>query len=286
MPSRLLIGFLSFLSKPLLTRLSVLALSLAVMTPAWLGAQTALSDPEALNRPFVTVNGEPQPVARAEVLLREQWVRGVANSPQLQAAVRDLLINQAVMAQAASKEGLDKLPLVQAQIELARQSVLAQAWQQQMAQSRDISEEEFRQEYERQVKLLGSRQYRLRHLLVNEEDTAKLLLDRIRAGGKIADLAAEFSRDESTRNTGGLTDWMAQGEIMPALLQALESLKPGQLAPQAVRGPAGWHVLALEDSRPFVAPPRETLRPQLARAISQQRLQAALERLRQSARVE
>lgn len=259
---------------------------LLMLLPVLAGAQTAPSAQEGLARTFVTVNGEAQSVARAEVLLREQVARGAVNSPQLQAAVRELLINQAVMSQAAVKEGLDKLPLVQAQIELARQAVLAQAWQQQVVQRRDISDEELRQEYDRQVKLLGPRQYRLRHLLVNEEATAKLLLDRLRSGGKIADLAAEFSRDEATRTTGGLTDWIAQGEMVPALLKAVESLKPGQLVNAPVRGPAGWHVLSLEDSRPFVAPPRESLGPQLTRSISQQRIQAALDPLRQAAKVD
>lgn len=134
--------------------------------------------------------------------------------------------------------------------------------------------------------MLGPKQYRLRHILVNEEDTAKLLLERLRSGGQMADLAAEYSRDEATRSTGGLTDWMAQGEILPALLKAIESLKPGQMAPGAVRGPAGWHVVSLDGERAFTPPPRETLRPQLLRAIAQQRIQTALEELRKSAKVE
>ncbi|MEI7783151.1 MAG: peptidylprolyl isomerase [Betaproteobacteria bacterium] len=267
------------------TLASVLAVSALAPASLWAQAQGAASA-EALSRPFVTINGEAQSVARAEVLLREQLARGAANSPQLQSAVRDALVNQALMAQAATKEGLDKLPLVQAQIELARQSVLMQAWQQQLAQSKEITDDELRQEYDRQVKLLGSRQFRLRHLLVNEEATAKLLLDRVKAGGKIADLAAEYSLDEATRSAGGLTDWMAQGEMVPALLKAVESLKAGQLASAPVRGLAGWHVLALEDARAFTPPARDTLKPQLQRAVIQQRLQAALEKMRETAKVE
>lgn len=270
----------------LLDRLSIGVASIALLhTAAWAQAPVPVQT-EGLSRPFVTVNGEPQSLARAEVLLREQLARGAPNSPQLQAAVRDMLINQALMAQAATKEGLDKLPLVQAQIELARQSVLMQAWQQQQARSNDITDEDLRQEYERQVKLLGSRQFRLRHLLVNEEATAKLLFDRVKAGGKMADLSAEYSLDEATRNNGGLTDWMAQGEMVPALLKAVEALKPGQLAAAPVRGLAGWHVLALEDARAFTPPARDALGPQLQRAIVQQRLQAALEKMRGSAKVE
>ena len=272
--------------KPLcLTRRAASAVALATLFPVLAWSQAAQSQ-DSLTRAFVTVNGEPQSLARAEVLLREQIARGAPNSPQVQAAVREALVTQALMAQAAVKEGLDKLPLVQAQMELARQSVLIQAWQQQTAQSKEVSDEDLRVEYERQLKLLGPKQYRLRHILVNEEDTAKLLLERLRSGGKLADLAGEYSRDDATRGTGGLTDWLAQGEMQPALLKAVESLKAGQLAPAPVRGPAGWHVVALEEERAFTPPARDTLRPQLQRAIVQQRIQTAVEQLRQSAKVE
>ena len=49
---------------------------------------------------------------------------------------------------------------------------------------------------------------------------------------------------------------------------------------------AGWHVLALEEARAFTPPARDTLKPQLQRAIVQQRLQAAVETMRSSAKVE
>lgn len=136
---------MSFLMK---TSCKLILLGLSLTLQSLASAQT---NAEGLNRPLVTVNGESQPLARAEVLLREQIARGAPNSPQLQAGVREVLITQALMAQAAVKEGLDKLPLVQAQIELARQSVLMQAWQQQVAQAREVSDDELRQEYERQV---------------------------------------------------------------------------------------------------------------------------------------
>jgi hypothetical protein len=45
-------------------------------------------------------------------------------------------------------------------------------------------------------------------------------------------------------------------------------------------------VLALEDSLAFTPPARDTLKPQLQRAVVQQRLQAALEKMREGAKVE
>ena len=57
-----------------------------------------------LSQAFVTVNGEIQSNARAEVLLREQIARGATDSPELRSGVREVLINQAMMAQEARNQ--------------------------------------------------------------------------------------------------------------------------------------------------------------------------------------
>lgn len=257
---------------------------------AWLVCVSALSpclaQTQAAPAPFVTINGEPQSILMAEVLLREQLARGAANSPQLQAAVKDTLIRQTLMAQEAGKAGLDRQPGVQAQMALARQNILAQAWQQQFLQEARLQEDDLRNEYQRQTRLLGPREYRVRHLLVQEEATAKLLIEKIRSGTRMADLAAEYSRDEATRQQGGLTPWTPQGQLMPSIAQALTRLQPGGLAPSPVSSPAGWHVVQLEEGRDYKAPALEQVKPQLVQALLQQRLNEKLEQLRTAAKVE
>ena len=235
---------------------------------------------------FVSVNGETQSVLMAEAVLREQLARGATNSPELQAVVRESLIQQAVLAQEAVKIGLDRQPTVQAQMALARQTVLAQSWQQQTLQGIQLQESDLKAEYERQIRLLGPREYRVRHLLVQEEATAKLLLEKIRAGSRIADLAAEYSRDEATRSRGGLTEWTPQGQLMPVISKAVENLQPGQWVATPVASPLGWHVLQLDQTRAYVPPELDKARPQLVQALLQQRLNERIETLRRSAKIE
>lgn len=259
-------------------------------TAFWLAFALTLSPGHAQTQEaaatFVTVNGEAQSTRVAEVLLREQLARGAANSPELQAAVKDSLIRQTLMAQEASKEGLDRQPVVQAQIALTRQSILAQAWQQKFLQEVRLQEEDIKAEYERQIRLLGLREYRIRHILVQEEATAKLLLEKVSSGTSIADMAAEYSRDQATRSQGGLTEWTSQGLLLPTIGTAVEGLQPGQWVPVPVASPAGWHVVQLDQSRPYVAPDIEKVRPQLVQALRQQRLQEKLSSMVSSAKIE
>ena len=234
-----------------------------------------------LAQPFVTVNGEPQPNAWAEILLREQRARGAADSPELRNAVRQSLVTQAAMAQEARKAGLHKNPLLQAQMELAQQNLLVQAWQQKVLADRPPQEDEIKAEYERQLASLGTTDYRLRHILVKDEATAKSLIEKIKAGAKLADLAQENSLDAQTRERGGASDWTNVSMLLPPLAEAIKSLAKGQLAPQPIKTDAGWHLLQREESRPFQTMSYEQAKPQMqgivARRILDQRIKALLD---------
>lgn len=234
----------------------------------------------------MTINGQSSPVERGDLLLRDQLARGAADTPQLRTAIRETLINQTLMAQEAVKQSLDQLPLVKARAELAQQNTLAQAWQQKAMQDAVVSDADMQAEYQVQVKALGTQEYRLRHVLVADEKTAQQVLAKAKSGTKFESLAAESSRDPGTRNKGGLSDWVAEGRLSPAILQAVQGLKNGQLAAQAVQTPAGWQVLRLEEKRALTPPTLEAVTPQLKLAVAQKQVQAKLAALRASAKVE
>lgn len=239
----------------------------------------------ALAKPYVTVNGTIQPTALAEVLLRDQIARGVQDSQQLRDGVRDILIKQALMEQEAHKAGLDKEVLVQAQIDLARQNVLAQAWQQKVLSEHKINDDDLKAEYDRQIARLGDKEYLIRQLLVAEESTAKLLIEKLQSGAKIADLAKEYSIDPGTKNNGGLTDWTAQGNLLPPLADAIKTLPKGKVAAHAVKTDDGWHVVQLEDVRPYKAPSMQDLKPQLTLIVSRRYLDTQIKTLQDKALV-
>jgi peptidyl-prolyl cis-trans isomerase C len=269
----------------------LLGVCLAVAASTHVLAQTAPAKDAkeaaaALALPFVTVNGEVQTNARAEMLLREQLSRGAPDGAELRKGVREELINQALMAQQARKAALDKEPLVQAQIDLARQSILAQAWQQKVLSEVVVKDEEIKAEYARQLARLGNQEFQLRHLLVAEEATAKLLIDKIQAGAKLADLAGEYSRDSATQGRGGLTDWNVPANLLPAVAEVLPKLEKGKVWPQPVRSAGGWHVLQLEDKRAFTAPTLEATKPQLMQIIARQALESRLQALRAQAKLQ
>lgn len=259
---------------------AALAATLAVATPAWSQAETTRVDGA------VTVNGEVQPAQHAELLLREQLARGAADTPALRAQIREAVVAQALMAQAALKAGLERQPEARARLVLARQSALAQAWQQQTLRSVQITEADMVAHYQRQVQALGTEEVRLRHVLLPDEQQARQVQAQLAGGAAFETLAAQVSRDNSTRERGGLSDWVAVGSLAPGVAQAVQALSLGQLSATPIETPSGWQVLKLEARRALSPPPLEAVRAQLQRTLEQQALQARLQSLRASARVE
>jgi peptidyl-prolyl cis-trans isomerase C len=74
------------------------------------------------------VNGVAIPAYRIDHAVRGQLAQGQKETPDLQKAVRDILINQEVVAQAAARAGLDKRPAVAAQLEIDRAAILMNAY--------------------------------------------------------------------------------------------------------------------------------------------------------------
>jgi peptidyl-prolyl cis-trans isomerase C len=252
-----------------------------------IAAAPALADVQAqLAKPFVTVNGQAVPNAQAEVLLREQLSRGVPDTPELRQGVRQMLINQTLMAQQAQAAGLTANPLVQAQMALAQQNVLTQAWQQQELNTLTIKDADLKAEYEGQVAKLGDTDYLIRHLLVKEEATAKLLLEKINAGSKVADLTRDYSQDAQTLERGGLTDWTNAAALSPALAAAVKATTKGKVASKPVQTDAGWHVLQVEDSRPAKFATLEEAKPQLTSLLVRRQSDERLKALQAQARIE
>ena len=53
-----------------------------------------------------------------------------------------------------------------------------------------VSDAEVQAEYQAQIKALGTQEYQLRHVLVNDEKTAQQVLDKIKRGAQLAALRA------------------------------------------------------------------------------------------------
>ena len=234
----------------------------------------------------VKVNGKEIPQSRIDAGVKSRVAQGQPDTPELRNSVKDALINQEIIAQEAIKKGLNKKPDVVAAIDINRQDILVNAYVQDYLQKNPVNEETLKKEYERIKAQLGGKEYRARHILVENEAEAKDIIAQLKKGANFEKLASERSKDNGTKDRGGDLDWSVPGNFVKPFGEALGKLKKGRMTETPVQSNFGWHVIRLEDERPFQAPAYDAVKQNLQRSVQQQMIQKALADLRAKAKVE
>jgi peptidyl-prolyl cis-trans isomerase C len=235
--------------------------------------------------PVAKVNGKTIPANRAEVLIANQIAQGQAKTPELEAAVKEELVRREVLAQAATKNGVDKKSEVQAQLDLARQGVIIGAYLNEFAKNVKISDADVKKEYDGINAAVGKNEYKARHILVESEGEAKDIIAKLKGGAKFEDLA-KASKDPGTKDRGGELGWANQASYVPPFSDAMTKLAVGKFTETAAQSQFGWHVIQLDDKRELKAPPFDEVKPQIVQRMRQLAVEKHILDLRAKAKVE
>jgi peptidyl-prolyl cis-trans isomerase SurA len=120
----------------------------------------------------------------------------------------------------------------------------------------NVSETEIDNEMNRLARSKGKPEYQVAEIFLpvtspeteslTREDAGKILT-QLGSGASFPQLAKQFSKAPGAAQGGDL-GWVQQGQLDPALDQALSGMEPGQLT-QPVKTERGYHILFLRDKR-------------------------------------
>lgn len=263
----------------------LLASSLLLSVPALAAPKADKATGTSADKTFVTVNGSAIPLNRAELLALEQKSQGAPDGPELRRSVREILINRELLAQEARRMGMDRHPLLLAQMEMARQGVLIRAYQQEFVRTHPVKDEDVRKEYDELVSRLGKQEYQARHILVAREDEARAIIAKLQSGEDSFANLAKQSQDQGSRDKGGELGWQSAASFVSSFSDAMVKLEKGKFTPNPVRTEFGWHVIQLDDVRPLTPPALDSVKPQIQQNLVQRALERHLQELRQKARI-
>ena len=106
-------------------------------------------------------------------------------------------------------------------------------------------------------------------VLANEAD-AKAALGRLTKGERFETVAREMSLDAS-KQQGGDMGWLLADQIVPLISNVIVNLPKGATVTAPIQTPTGWHVIRLDDKRPYAVPGFEESKERVRQGLMQQK---------------
>ena len=231
---------------------------------------------------------------RMPAAVRERFL----NEPdQLRELVQTLHLRKVLAAQAQTS-GLAQSPETAYKLATARESILAEAYVDRIAESATPAPAAIDKRIQSIYKAEPERfrtpaETHARHILIKGKDAdaraqAEKLLQELRNGADFEALAREHSADPGSAAKGGDLGFFPKGKMVPAFDAALDALdKPGSLSP-VVESEFGLHIIRLEARKPGTLRSfdevKEQLRAETVAKLQQDARKKEVERVRNEAK--
>ena len=265
-----------FLSKKYLVLLACLALCTTAFAQGPKKAATGAA---------VTVNGVAISDKALDQIIKSIVAQGQADTPELRKTILDELIARELFVQESAKLGLDKTPEAKEQFAQIHQNFLMDLLVNNYLKSNPITESDMRGEYDRQIAAIGdSQEYNLKQIVVPTETDAKAIIASLKKGDNFESLAKDKSIDPS-KSQGGNLGWVLSKQIIPAISNVIANMSKGSVSSSPIQTAAGWHVVKVEDVRPFKAPSFDESKQRLQQALLQNKRLELLKSLKDSAKI-
>ncbi len=266
------------MTKPTLT-IAVLA-ALAVFAGLTAQAQDKPAAPAKAAAPAAASSAKDIfPKAYYDFLMKERTAQGQPDTAEARNALREQLNTRELLAREARKKGLDKTPDVKTQMDLSAQTVLVNAFVADWVKANPVPDALLHKEYDTIKAQMGDKEYKVRHILVANEDEAKEIIAALQKGEKFEKLA-ERSKDPGSKDKGGDLDWNAPANFVKPFSDAMVKLPKGKFTTVPVQTQFGWHVIEVDDIREAKVPPFDEVKPQLTQRMQGQQLDAYVKDLR------
>lgn len=200
-------------------------------------------------------------------------------------ALAEYLIDNALFAEAAIAAKIAADPAFEEQMQYVRRRLLREQYFEKQLKGA-ISEADAKKIYDQRVAQLKSEnEVAARHILVDNEEKAKEILAKIKAGGDFAALAKENSTDTGSKEQGGFLGYFGRGQMVPEFEKAAFTMIKGQVS-EPVKTNFGWHIIKLEDRRRKPPPSFDEVKETILNSLAVLKAQEVVGALRKKADVE
>jgi peptidyl-prolyl cis-trans isomerase C len=200
-------------------------------------------------------------------------------------AVEQVINTRLVQAQ-AEKGDLESSEKFQTELEIAKKQLLTNMFLQQKVDAA-ISDKDIEKEYKKYIKEIPEvEERRARHILVETEDKAKAVLDKLNKDGDFEALAKELSTGPTGPNGGDL-GYFSKDQMVPEFSEAAFGMKKkNTVYDKPVKTQFGWHIIQLVDIRNRAKPSMEQMTPAIKAELTRSKVDELIQGWRKKAKIE
>ena len=232
-----------------------------------------------------TVNGVAISDKTIDKIIKANMAQGQKDTPELRKVILDELIARELFIQEANKLGLEKTPEAQEQLAMIRNNFLIDLLVADYLKKSPITDSDLKIDYDKQLAAIGDAQeYNLKQIVVTNESDAKAIIAALKKGDVFEKLAKDKSIDGS-KEQGGNLGWVLSKQIIPEIGNVIANLGKGGLTSVPIQTSMGWHVVRVEDVRPFKAPSFDESKNRIRQSLLQNKRLELLAKLRETAKI-
>jgi len=263
--------------------------------------EKALTDAEADSAPtdkkpatLTTLDDETLVIINGQVITKTMYalyfqdrtksMKGDRQSPDMQMKVLNELANVILITQDAEANKLTEESNIATALLLGRSTLLAQAGVQHHIANNAPTDQQIAAYYETRYGEDAPQEFKARHILLEQEDEAKEIIEKLKNGASFVALAKESSIGPSA-TTGGDLGWFESGSMVPAFAKAVQAMEQGTFSSSPVKTQYGWHVILLEESRDAAKPALKDVQEQLKAELQRKVMAKYIEGLRNKAEI-
>ncbi len=199
-------------------------------------------------------------------------------------AITDEMIATEILRQEAVNVGISSRPEIIEQIKRQESNILINTLMTEKFADLKFTDEDLKTEYDRLIGLNDSSEYKARHVLLQTEEEAKVVIEELKAGANFEELAKQKSQGPSAPNGGDL-GWFKAETMVPAFAEAVKVMEKGAYSMEAVNTRFGWHVILLEDKRTTEQPSFEDVKQNVQQSLTRQKIESYVDELESKATI-
>ena len=233
---------------------------------------------------LVTVNGKSITKQDAQTFVTAQAPQ--ANfadlKPEEKLMITDRLVEKQLFTELAAKEGIDKKPEFQRNMDKIKDELLVNMWMKEQLDNAVVSDSESKEFYDKNAeKFMDKASMHARHILVDNDKSAKEIIATLKplSAEALKNKFIELAKSKSTGPSGpkgGDLGTFTKGQMVPEFSKAAWALENGQITQTPVKTQFGYHVIYLETKSEAKPMAYEAVKDKIISSLKQKQFAAKI----------